>query len=118
MSYSLDFRRHVMSLRKREGLSFSATAERFVVSVATLKRWAKHIEPRSYKRKKRKIDLVRLREDVRDDPDAYQYERAARFDVTPKAIWKALRELGVTYKKSAETSKSGRRQKAHLPEQD
>jgi transposase len=118
MSYSLDFRRRVMSLRNREGLSFSSTAERFGVGVATLKRWAKHIEPRSYKRKKRKIDLARLRDDVRDYPDAYQYERAARFDVTPKAIWKALRELGVTYKKSAETSKSQRRQKAHLPEQD
>jgi transposase len=115
MSYSLDFRRHVMSLRNREGLSFSATAERFGVGVATLKRWAKHIEPRSYKRKSRKIDLARLREDVCDYPDAYQYERAGRFDVTPKAIWKALRELGVTYKKSAKTSKSGRRQKAHLP---
>ena len=118
MSYSLDFRRHVMSLRQREGLSFSATATRFGVGVATLKRWAKHIEPRSYKRKNRKIDLARLREDVHDDPDAFQYERAARFDVTPKAIWKALRELGITYKKSAKTSKSGRRKKAYLPEQD
>jgi transposase len=116
MSYSIDFRRHVMAQRHQDGLSFSATAARFGVGVATLKRWAKHIEPRSYKRKNRKIDLTRLREDVHDDPDAYQYERAARFDVTPKAIWKALRELGVTYKKSAKTSKSERRQKAHLPE--
>ncbi len=118
MSYSIDFRRHVMALCKRDGLSFSATAARFGVGAATLKRWAKHIEPRSYKRKSRKIDLGKLRADVRDHPDAYQYERAARFGVTPKAIWKALRELGVTYKKSAEASKGQRRQTASLPGQD
>jgi transposase len=118
MSYSIDFRRHVMAQRQRDGLSFSATATRFGVGVATLKRWSKHIEPRSYKRKSRKIDLARLREDVRDYPDAYQYERAARFGVTPKAIWKALRELAVTYKKSAEAPEGGRQQTAPLPEQD
>jgi hypothetical protein len=35
-----------------------------------------------------------------DYPDAYQYERAARFGVCPKAIWYALGRLGVTYKKA------------------
>ncbi len=39
---------------------------------------------------------------VRDHPDAYQHERAARFGVTPKAIWQALRKLGVTYKSEEE----------------
>jgi transposase len=115
MSYSIDFRRHVMAQRQRYGLSFSATAASFRVGIATLKRWSKHIEPRSYKRKSRKIDLARLREDIGDYPDAYQYERAARFGVTPKAIWKALRELAVTYKKNVEAPEGGRRQTASLP---
>ena len=35
-----------------------------------------------------------------DHPDACQYDRAARFDVTPKAIWQALGKPGVTYKKA------------------
>ena len=35
-----------------------------------------------------------------DHPDACQYDRAARFDVTPKAIWQALGKPGVTYKQA------------------
>ena len=50
--------------------------------------------PRSYKRKIRKIDLEQLAEDVRQYPDACQYEYAARFGMTQKGIWQALRELG------------------------
>ena len=43
-----------------------------------------------------KIDLAKLAQDVRDYPDAYQFERAERFEVTHKAIRQALRKLGVT----------------------
>ena len=98
MSYPIEFRRHVLAVRAKEGLIFDVAASRFGIGVATLKRWSKRIEPCSYKRKSRKIDL------------------AKRFGVTQKAIWKALRELGVTYKKSPEASKGGRRQTAHLPQ--
>jgi len=118
MSYSIDFRRHVLAVRARDGLSFLATAERFGVGVASLKRWKKRLEPLSYKRKSRKIELEKLAEDVNQFPDAYQYERARRFGVTQKAIWQALRELGVTYKKSPEAPKGGRRRQAGLLRQD
>ncbi len=116
MSYSIDFRRHVLAVRERKGLSFSATAER--VGVASIKRWAMRLEPLSYKRKSRKIDLEKLAEDVRQFPDAYQYERAARFGVTQKAIWQALGELGVTYKKSPQPSQGERRRAAGLRRED
>ncbi|MGG2142792.1 IS630 transposase-related protein [Symbiopectobacterium sp. RP] len=33
-------------------------------------------------------------------PDAYQKERAERFGVCQKAIWQALKKLGLTYKKT------------------
>ena len=48
----------------------------------------------------RMIDMAALARDVAEFPDAYQYERAARFDVSPKAICQALRKLWVTYKKT------------------
>ena len=119
MSHPLSFRRHVLRIKEREGLSFSQVSARFSVGIASVKRWSKRLEPKPYERRKvRKIDLEKLAQDVRDCPDAYQYERAARFGVTSKAIWQALRKLGVTYKKSAQTSESGRRQAASLPGED
>lgn len=91
-------------------------SERFSVGVASVKRWSKRVEPKPYERRKiRKLDPVLLAQDVRDHPDAFQYERAARFGVSPKAIWQALRKLGVTYKKSPGAPKGGGRQTAHLP---
>lgn len=116
MTYSLDFRRHVLSVRDREGLTFVQTAVRFSVGIASLTRWAKSPEPKAKREgRPRKIDLEKLAQDVRDHPDAYQYERAARFGVSPKAIWNALQELGVTYKKIAGASKGERRRTARLP---
>ncbi|MGG2141518.1 IS630 transposase-related protein [Symbiopectobacterium sp. RP] len=35
--------------------------------------------------------------DVEPYPDAYQKERAERFGVCQKAIWQALKKLGLTY---------------------
>ncbi len=116
MTYSLDFRRHVLSVRDKEGLTFSQTAARFSVGIASLTRWAKSPEPKGTREgRPRKIDLDKLAQDVRDDPDAYQYERAARFGVSPKAIWNALRKLGVTYKKIPGAPKGERRRTARLP---
>lgn len=47
-----------------------------------------------------KIDLEKLRQDVLDYPDAYQRERATRFNCTDRAIAKALKRLKLTRKKS------------------
>ncbi len=119
MSHPVAFRRHVLQVRKRDGLSFAQTAERFSVGIASVKRWSKRLDPKPYERRKiRRIDPEKLAQDVRDHPDAYQYERAARFGVTPKAIWQALRKLGVTHKKSDAASEGGRRRTAHLPKED
>ena len=115
MTYSVDFRRHVLSIRKKEGLSLEQTSERFGVGRASLCRWLRRLEPDQSKPRKRKIDLLALAEDVRAYPDAYLHERAARFGVVPNAIFEALRRLGVSYKKSAQTSQGGRRKAAQLP---
>ena len=59
-----------------------------------------------------------LARDIEDYPDAYQFERAERFGVCQKAIWQALKPMGVTYKKSLTASKGECRQTAVLPAKD
>jgi len=119
MSYPISFRGHVLRVKKRDQLSFAETARRFSVGIASVKRWSKRMDPKPYERKKpRKLDPAALAQDVIDHPDAYQYERAARFGVSPKAIWQALRKLGVTYKKSPASPEGGRRRAAYFPGKD
>ncbi len=97
MTYGIEFRRHVLSVREKERVSFAETASRFSVGIASLTRWARSPEPKATREgRPREIDPEELAQDVRDHPDAYRHERAARFGVTPKAIWQALRTLGVT----------------------
>lgn len=118
MAYSLDFRRKVLSVRKREGLTIAEVADRFDVGVASVTRWIKNVDRKPQGYRKRKIDLDVLRQDIVDYPDAYQYERAARLGVAQNAVFLALRKLGVTYKKNTDTSQSRRKRTAHLPGQD
>ena len=116
MTYPVKFRRHVLAFREKEGLTFEQTAQRFNVGIASLTRWSKDLEPKVYVRVKRKLCLKKLSEDVERYPDAYQSERAVRLGVCQKSIWQALRQIGVTYKKSLTPSQGGRRQTYSLPE--
>lgn len=116
MTYSLDFRCKVLSVREKEGLTISEVACRFGVGVASVVRWLKKVEPERFRDKPAtRIDMTALAQDVRDYPDAYQYERARRFGVSQKGIDHALRRLGVTYKKNTSTSEGERRRTAYLP---
>ena len=96
MTYSLDFRRKVLSIHEKEGLTIAQLAERFDVGVASVTRWLDRIEP-CMKRNKpaTKIDILALARDVEEYPDAYLYERAARFGVSVTGIFLALRRLGI-----------------------
>ncbi|SFN09246.1 Transposase [Nitrosomonas communis] len=91
---------------------------RFDVGVASLTRWVKNIHRKPQGFRQRKIDLDVLRQDILDYPEAYQYERAKRLDVTQNAIFLALKKLGITYKKNSEASQSRRKRTAYLPEED
>jgi transposase len=115
MTYPFSFRRKVLSVRKKERLTISEVAARFCVGTASVTRWIKNPDPQLKRQKPAtKINMASLAKDVRDNPDAYQYERAQKFNVSRQAIFYALRRLGVSYKKKPETSKGGRRQTAYF----
>ena len=115
MSYDIKFRRQVLKIREKEGLSFSKVAHRFGVSKQTIYNWSKRIEEKKTRNKPaQKIDMDALKKDIERDPDAYQYERAARFGVTQMAIWAALKRLKVSYKKNSQASQSRSRKTSYL----
>ena len=47
MTYSVDFRQKVLSIRERDELSLKATAQRFDVGETTIRRWIKQLEPKA-----------------------------------------------------------------------
>ena len=100
MTYSLDFRKKVLSIRSKEKLSFAQVAKRFGVSVNSVFLWSKRLEPKRTKiRPAIKIDRETLMEDIKKYPDAFNYERAHRLNVSASGIRCAMKRLRISYKK-------------------
>lgn len=119
MSYSLDFRQRVLTIKQQEKLTILQTAQRFQVSMRTLFRWKKCPHPsQKQPRPARKIDMDALKKDVECYPDAYLKERAQRFQVSPTGLYAALKRLGVSRKKKSSTSEGRRRFAYRLPKKD
>jgi transposase len=109
-------RRKALSVREQEGLTIAEIAARFGVGIASVVRWLKQLEPQRTRNKPAtKIDMAALAQEVRDNPDAYQYERARRLGVSQKGNDHALRRVAVTYNKNPAASQSRRARTAHLP---
>ena len=106
--YNSVFIKKVLSLRK--SLSIRKVADKFNISTRTIQNWEQGKLPIG-KRKKPNISLYKslLLDDVRQYPDAYQYERAERLKVSQMCIWYNLKKLGITYKKNTKASQSRRR---------
>ena len=116
MTYSLDFRQKVFAYKAKKELTFEQTSEHFDIGIRTLFRWQSNMEPCSTRNKPAtKIDMEVLAQEVEDSPDDYQWERAARFNVTQPAITKALKRLNISYKKNTTTSQGQRRGTYQLP---
>ena len=116
MTYSIDFRKKVLSIKEKEGLSFSQAATRFGVSVNSIFLWSKSIEPKRKRNKPPiKIQNDLLLEDIKNYPDAYIYERAKRLGVSTPGIHSALKRLNITYKKNSQSSQGERRKAAIVP---
>ena len=119
MTYSIDFRKKVLKIKDKSGLSFTEVAKRFDISKATVFRWSKKIEPQKTRNKKAvKIDMEALKQDIKLYPDSYCYERAVRLGASTTGIRDAQYRLGVTYKKNSETSENGLRKKVYILPRD
>jgi len=119
MAYSLDYRRRVMKIKSEENLTFEETSKRFGVSMRTLFNWKQRLDPKKTRERPAiKIDMQALAKDVEEHPDAYQYERAEKFGVSPWGIGLALRRLKVSYKKNSESSQGKRKGAYSLPEKN
>jgi transposase len=116
MTYSLDFRQQVLRIKAQEKLSFRQTAKRFGISPTSLLQWMERVEPKRTRNKASKIDMQALKEDIERNPDAYQYERARHFGMSQQGIARAMKRLGVTYKKKPESPEGQSRRQACLPE--
>ena len=117
MTYSIDFRKKVLAIKKKEKMSFESVSKRFGVGKNTVFVWTKKILPlKNRNRTATRIPIDKLREDVAQYSDAYQYESAERLGVSKSAIQKALKKLNITYKKSFKTSEGKRRREVRISE--
>ena len=107
MAYSVDFRRKVLEIKEREGLSFEEAALRFGVGQASVFRWPKRLLP-CLKRDKpaARIDMAALARDAEQEPDACQHERAERLCCSQRGISDALKRLRISRKKNVSASGS------------
>lgn len=102
MSYSLDFRKRIFAVKKKENLTFTETSTRFHIPIRTLFRWQVRLEPKTTRNKPAtKIDMAALKKDIKQFPDKFQYERAKELGVTQGAIGFALKRLNISYKKNS-----------------
>ncbi|SFN03770.1 IS630 transposase-related protein [Nitrosomonas communis] len=80
MTYPISFRRKVLSVREKENLTIAQVAKRFCVGIASVTRWIKTPDPKTTRNKPAtRIDRERLAQDVKNYPDAYQYERVQAY---------------------------------------
>lgn len=108
MTYSIDFRRKVLEVKKRDGLSFEKTAALFGVGKSSVQRWTERPEPcRKRNKPATKIDMELLGQDVELHPDAYQYERAERFGCSRRGIGEALKRLKISREQNSFASEGG-----------
>jgi transposase len=115
MTYSIDFRKKVLAIRAREKMSFESVSKRFGVGKNTVFVWSKNILPlKNRNRAPTKISIDKLKEDVSQYSDAYQYERAERLGVSKSGIQKALKRLNITYKKNFKTPEGKRRREIRI----
>lgn len=98
--YSQDFRQRVISALGK-GLSIRKVADVFGISKGTVQNWKRCPKPKKNNAgRPPKIDAQALIRDVEMYPDAYQQERAERFNCSRSAISECLKRLNISKKNS------------------
>lgn len=108
MSYSIDLRKKVIVFIERTG-NMREASRVFGINYNTVRKWysvykeENRIEPKeAYRQAPYKMDWEELRRYVEKNPDLYQEEYAKIFGVSQSQISKALKRLGMTYKKKVQ----------------
>jgi len=117
--YSNDLRERVLAY-KDDNHTQAETCAVFGISRATLNAWLRlrretgsaELRPRPKTRRSRKIDDDQLRAYIQQHPDAYRYEIAEVFRVSPAAILYACRRAGITRKKRQRATSNATRPNA------
>ena len=95
MTYSIELRKKVLSIKKQENLTFSEVSKRFSVGPASVVRGSQDREPQRTRTKPTtQLHWEALAQEVEEHPESYQDERAARFGVSQQGIayaWKPLK---------------------------
>ena len=119
MTYSLDFRRKVLQIRKEKDLSIIETGKLFKISPTSIVKWSKNIFAKVGRTKPAtRMDMDALANDIEENPDSYHYERAERLGVSVRTVGYALKRLQVTYKKNLESSEGKSRRTYYFPKKD
>ena len=105
MTYSLDLREKVVAHIEKGG-SVVEAVKIFGIGRRTIHQWLHqkksegHLNAKKYVRTKHKIDRAALEAHVAEIPDAYLKERADALQVSVSGVWRALKTMKITRKKS------------------
>ena len=105
MTYSRDFREAAIAYKQR-GHTFSQLKATFKITPQTYYNWLElknktgTLNCRKVETRTRKIDPQKLRQLLKEKPDAYLYELAKHFNTSPPATHKKLVNLKITRKKN------------------
>jgi len=105
MAYSKDLRMKVIGYLEA-GHTQRQARDTFRISLSAINKWSQQyhktgeVEKKPLNRGFKKLDPEKLKAYVKEHPDAYQQEMAEAFGCSRSAVQKALRKLGITYKKN------------------
>jgi len=105
MAYSIKFREEVIKFIDK-GHTVQQAHEVFNIGTTTIKEWKRQQketgkqEIKIRNRKPTKLDPVKLRAYVSENPDSYLREIAEVFNCNESAVRKAFKRLGITRKKN------------------
>jgi transposase len=109
---SLDLRQRVVKMIRNEGKTQDETAERFQVSVSSIKRWLKRknlIPDKPGPTSSRQINREALLEVVKSKPDGYLDEYAEILNAKRSTVAYNLKQLGISRKKNHAIQRAKRR---------
>lgn len=118
MLCSVDLRERVVNLVRNEEKTQREAAERFQVSVSSVKRWLKleSLAPRKPgPTKSRTIQADQLKELVEQHPDAYLDEYAEMLHSNKSTVSYNLLKLGISRKKNHVVRRTKRRKTQNIP---